>query len=118
MNIHKKLEEFATLDKGWNFNEGEKFDKDVLDTAKTISDYCESIGYNDQEIFPGSSGNILLSIYNGEDEIEIEVYENLNFMYLYFSEDHDKYMDEYDCETTNLETLKQHILKIKEVTKN
>ena len=34
-------------------------------------------------------------------------------MYFYFSEVHEDYMNEYDCETTNLETLKNHILKIK-----
>ena len=29
---------------------------------------------------------------------------------------HEDYMNEYDCETTNLETLKNHILKIKNET--
>lgn len=115
MNIQKRLDEFLKLENGWNYNEGEKFDKQVLDTAKDISDYCVSIGYGDQEIFPGISGNILLSVYHGEDEIEIEIGidENLSFMYFYFSEVHEDYRNKYDCETTNLETLKNHILKIK-----
>lgn len=113
MNIQKRLDEFSKFENGWHFNEGVKFDKQVLDTAKDISDYCVSIGYDDQEIFPGISGNILLSVYNGEDEIEIGIDENLSFMYFYFSEVHEDYMNEYDCETTNLETLKNHILKIK-----
>lgn len=116
MNIQKRLDEFEKLEDGWHYNEGVKFDKQVLDTAKNISDFCVSTGYDDQEIFPGISGNILLSVYNGEDEIEIGIDENLSFMYFYFSEVHQNYIDEYDCETTNLETLKQHILKIKEVT--
>lgn len=116
MNIQKKLDEFSKLENGWNYTEGVKFDKQVLDTVKDISDYCVSIGYDDQEIFPGISGNILLSVYNREDEIEIGIDENLSFMYFYFSEVHEDYMNEYDCETTNLKTLKQHILKIKNET--
>lgn len=113
MNIQKKLDEFSKLENGWNHTEGVKFDKVVLDTAKNISDYCVSIGYDDQEIFPGLSGYVSLSLYNDEDEIEIEIDENLSFTYLYFSEVVGEYIDKYDCETTNLETLKKHILKIK-----
>ena len=116
MNIQKKLEEFEALEDGWHYNEGVKFDKQVLDISKNISDFCVSNGYDDQEIFPGISGDILLSLYNnGEDEIEIQIDEKLNFIYLYFSEAEEDYIDKYDCETTNLETLKEHIIKIKEI---
>lgn len=117
MNIQTKLDKFATFEDGWNCNDGVVFDKQVLDLAKIISDYCESIGYDEQEVFPGTSGNILLSVYSGEDEIEIEIDDNLQFLYIYWKYE-DTHMDEYDCGTSNLEVLKTHILKIRRLTIN
>jgi hypothetical protein len=80
VSISDKLIEFAALEKGWCFGEGEPFSSRVLEVAAFIATNAEfwpNVKHID--VFPGRDGQIIVSVYyfegtNPDGEcIDIEV---------------------------------------------
>jgi hypothetical protein len=104
-NILSRLEEFEGYTVGWHFGEGVGFSPEVLQTIKEISGLATELGYSDQGISPGTSGDLQLSIFlPRKNEIEIFVAPTGMITILVFK--NGDYTDD-DLETSDLEEVRQ-----------
>lgn len=117
--IENQLEEISKLEDGWLGQNSKAIKKELFKIVKELSEFCESIGYNGQEICPLDDGSIYLFIDIDKDNNNYEIEISINsdcFVYLIFEDDKFDYIEEHDFETDDIEKLKEHIQKVKSLT--
>lgn len=69
--IHKKFLDIKNLKKGWFYGKGEPISKEFIDNAIKIDKLSFYNGLFKTDIFPGSDGEICVSIYYCNHYLEI-----------------------------------------------
>lgn len=111
--IEKQLEEFSKLEDGWLGPNSCSVKKELFKPVQEISEFCESLGYNSQDVCPIDDGSFFIFL-DVLDEYEIEISINSgSFLFLIFENNKFDYIDDYDLETDDIEKLKEHIQKVK-----
>lgn len=83
----QKIHEFRDLEEGWAFGSGIKFTDQVIEDAIAIHSLINNNGFLETGAFPGESGEILITIYEGCLYSEIFVYENKVYDFIIESDD-------------------------------
>ena len=69
-----KVKSFAKLQKGWCYGMGDALSSKVIDYATEWLITFFRQGFAESNVFPGADGEILLSIYVGEANLDLTVY--------------------------------------------
>ena len=79
----KKIQSFQTLTAGWSFGEGVAFQAQILNKANQLVKSAHAVGFHDMDVFPGLNGEIMVTLYSGEQywEFTIGADENVTFVY-------------------------------------
>lgn len=88
----KKIEGFRELKEGWNFGEGEPFNDNIIDQAKFINKEIIEYGFLETDAFPGSSGEIMVTLYYDDKYLEFTVEPDCTIT---FAKEKDKEIIEY-----------------------
>lgn len=65
-----KLQNFLALKKGWNFGEGEVFEIEIINLATALHEEFLLRNFIETDAFPGSNGEVMLTIYHEEHYLE------------------------------------------------
>ena len=68
-----KLESFAELPLGWHYGEGIPPGDALISCVTEINNQVYRLGFSRTDAFPGISGNIMLTIYQGKHMIDLTV---------------------------------------------
>jgi len=80
--VINKIQSFELFDNKWNYGEGEKFNKSVINAAKDLSLYLYNNLFTDLSAFPGLDGEILIKVYFPNNCIEIFIHKDLTSNFL------------------------------------
>lgn len=69
----KKIEGFAALGEGWHYGEGEAFSSGAIEGALRILAHLRGIGFTATDAFPGTRGQIAVTVYHEPVYIELIV---------------------------------------------
>lgn len=85
---NEKLRSFTSLPVGWHFGDGVPPSKALISKLVDINNQIYRLGFSKTDAFPGRSGNIMLTIYQGEHLIDLTVEADLETAtYLYEKSD-------------------------------
>ena len=79
----EKIQSFAQLQSGWSFGEGIGFLQSVLNKAVQLAKTAHTLGFYETDAFPGLSGEIMLTVYQGCKywEFTLQPAETITFFY-------------------------------------
>lgn len=109
----KKILDFKNLEKGWCYGEGELFEDHVI--RKSVELHKEAInqGFLETDAFPGTNGEIRITIYLDEDYFEFTLDSNEKLAFV-----HEKGNEEIlSEESLSLEKAKKKIRDIRDIRK-
>lgn len=116
--ILEKLKFFSKLKHGWKLGAGKPFTESTLKTVELVARAAASFGYYKQDVFPGKSGDVTLTVYDGEsDQYEFRVHENLAIDFLW-DNDGDSPVDEREELTLDAALKQLRNLRVFEWHKN
>jgi len=73
MTVLEKLRSFGAKCEGWHHGEGTKFGRAVIESAEAVVVCGQLLGFDEMDVFPGLSGEVLVTFYRSGHCIEIEV---------------------------------------------
>ncbi len=73
MIVLEKLRSFGAKREGWHHGEGISFGRAVIESAEAIVVCGQLLGFDEMDVFPGLSGEVLVTFYRSGHCIEIEV---------------------------------------------
>ena len=79
----QKVKSFLEFEKGWYFGKGNEFKQEVINLAIKI---INNIKY-ETDVFPGESGEIMVSIYNNEWYYEFIIEHDLRIDFVSYKDD-------------------------------
>lgn len=79
--IYKKLEEFATLKRGWSFNEGAEILQEALSISYVLVSLFFDYGFFNIDAFPGLDGEVRITLYNDSDYLEFTIISHVSIEY-------------------------------------
>lgn len=82
-NTLNKIINFANLEKGWNFGNGDSFDGEIIRASIIISSQMKSCGFFQTDAFPGNNGEIMLTIYDKDKYFEFILKSKNDISYTY-----------------------------------
>jgi hypothetical protein len=68
----EKIFDFSTLEKGWNYGEGEEFSIEAIKSALDLHREIIFRGYSRTDAFPGLDGEIQITIYEDDHYFAFE----------------------------------------------
>ena len=79
----KKIQSFRSLKEGWSFGEGVAFQSQILHKAIQLIKSAHALGFDETDAFPGINGEVMVTLYAGQDywEFTIEADESVTFVY-------------------------------------
>ena len=79
----RKLEEFASIPRGWNFGEGVPTPRKIVALANGVLDRAQDLGFQVTDAFPGVSGEVQVNLYQGGHYFEfvIDAPDRVTFVY-------------------------------------
>lgn len=79
----EKIQSFGNFTQGWSFGEGVPFAPSILLKAMQLIKTAHALGFADTDAFPGLNGEVMVTIYWGQDywEFTIEPDETITFAY-------------------------------------
>ena len=79
----KKILSFAQFQEGWSFGEGVAFAKSTVDKAVQLAKTAHTLGFHETDAFPGLNGEIMITVYQGNEywEFTLEPTETITFVY-------------------------------------
>jgi hypothetical protein len=79
----RKLEDFTSLPKGWNFGEGVSTSRKIVALANGVLDRAQDLGFQLADVFPGVSGEVQVNLYQDEHYFEfiIDAPDQVTFVY-------------------------------------
>src|SRR5688572_19040410 len=79
----KKIQSFKKLENGWHYGEGGPLEQAVIDNAILLNKEAIRLGFYETDAFPGVNGEIMFTIYFGNQYLEfiIEPVGNVTFSY-------------------------------------
>lgn len=66
----RKLDRFGELEPGWDHGEGMVFTGSVLRDARSLIQEATQWAFFDTDAFPGPNGEVMVTVYSGEDYLE------------------------------------------------
>lgn len=78
INTHRKINSFSDLPIGWHFGKGIKPEQSTINNAISLNEKSFEIGFNLTDSFPGIDGEIQLSAYSKNLDIEMIIENNGN----------------------------------------
>jgi len=79
----RRIAKFALMEQGWSYGEGEPFAPDVVARALEVHRAMVANGFYNTDAFPGLSGEIVVTLYDGDDYVEVEVRPDLRLDFLW-----------------------------------
>ena len=73
MIVLEKLRSFGAKSEGWHYGEGTEFSRAVIESAEAVVLCGQLLGFDEMDVFPGISGEVLVTCYRFGHCIEIEV---------------------------------------------
>jgi hypothetical protein len=79
----EKIQSFGNFTQGWSFGEGVPFAPSILLKAMQLIKTAYALGFTETDAFPGLNGEVMGTIYLGQDywEFTLEPDEMLTFIY-------------------------------------
>ena len=105
----RKINEFGSLPKGWNFGSGIPSRKDTAKLAKKVLEFGVAEGFVRHDAFPGINGQIILTMYVRNHCLEFDIADDGKISIVW--EEGDK--DNGDWESLSLAQTKDKILELK-----
>lgn len=90
-----KLIKFRHLAIGWNYGEGGPIGSNVTELAAEIVTTGHNLGYKHSDAFPGQSGEIMITFYEGDHCIEVILENDHSFLVVH--ETPGQVDEEYQC---------------------
>lgn len=83
LETRRKLEEFTTLPKGWNFGEGVAASRKITALANGVLDRAQDLGFHLVDAFPGINGEVQINLYHDDHYFEfvLDAPERVTFVY-------------------------------------
>jgi len=69
----RKIKSFLRLTPGWNYGEGDIFNKDIIDTAIELHKLLLSFAFYETDAFPSTNGSIMITAYYNGDCLEFTI---------------------------------------------
>ena len=69
----RRIELFAQMDKGWDYGKGLPFASGVVSLALRVHKAMVANGFYSTDAFPSPSGEIVVTLYSGNNYVEMEV---------------------------------------------
>ena len=84
----QKIKSFQSYTKGWNFGEGQEFNKKIIKKAIDLVEFSHDCGFQEMDAFPGLNGEIMVTLYLDCEywEFTIESEKSVTFVYEYDDE--------------------------------
>lgn len=86
----QKLAGFADLEKGWHYGEGEAFSEEAIQSGLELHRYIIFKGHSRTNAFPGTGGEIQVTIYAGDDYYAFEREPSGEWTFLHEYKDEEK----------------------------
>jgi hypothetical protein len=79
----EKIQSFATYQSGWSFGEGVQFSENTVSKGIQLAKIAHTLGFYETDAFPGLSGEVMLTVYQGNEYWEFILHpdETLTFVY-------------------------------------
>lgn len=79
----EKIQSFAHFEAGWSFGEGVAFAQITLAKAVQLAKTAHMLGFHETDAFPGLKGEIMVTVYQGNEywEFTLEPAETIIFVY-------------------------------------
>ncbi len=79
----EKIQRFAHLEAGWSFGEGMAFTQSTLNKATQLAKTAHTLGFDETDAFPGLNGEIMVTVYQGNEywEFTLQPTETITFVY-------------------------------------
>lgn len=106
----RRIRAFCRLEPGWNYGEGVGFREEVLALAVELHRRAVSQGFYVTDAFPGPSGEVAVSLYEGPITIEFVVLPSLEIEYVLERDDE-------ELDRAQGLTLEQAVQRIMDVRK-
>lgn len=74
--IITKIQGFAQLPKGWHYGEGRPADEATVNNATAIAKEARHLNFKEMDAFPGVSGEVVVVIYSGDEDLEFTLFQN------------------------------------------
>lgn len=108
-STEKKIMDFKNLKRGWCYGEGELFEDHVIKKAVELHKEAITQGFLETDAFPGTNGEIRITIYLDEDYFEFTLDSNKKLAFV-----HEKGNEEIlSEESLSLEEAKEKIRVIR-----
>lgn len=78
-----KINKLSRYEDGWRFGEGEHFPKDVVEMATRLHLEAVGLGFLQTGVFPGLTGELILTVYQTEHCLEFTINSDLKIDYVH-----------------------------------
>lgn len=69
----RKIRDFAKLPPGWFYGAGSAIEEHIIQAAMRLNDAAKKVGVYTTDVFPAESGELMFTLYSGEDYLELTI---------------------------------------------
>ncbi len=79
----EKVQSFSKLKDNWSFGEGSEFNVQILNKALQLVKTAHALGFQETDTFPGLNGEIMVTLYLGQDYWEFTLESDGSVIFVY-----------------------------------
>lgn len=69
----RKIEDFRKFQPGWFYGAGNAIEERTIRSATKLNDAAKKVGIFATDVFPAESGELMFTLYSGEDYLELTI---------------------------------------------